>query len=80
MQDDAVRCFWLQGSTSVVVSTIAFGMGIDKADVRYVVHWNASTRWETFNDLPCSWLAVVFLCTQTFAMDFVTCTALKAVL
>ena len=35
---DRVQRHFLSGKTDVVVATIAFGMGIDKADVRTVIH------------------------------------------
>jgi ATP-dependent DNA helicase RecQ len=34
----AIQERFLEGRTRVVVATVAFGMGIDKADVRWVVH------------------------------------------
>jgi ATP-dependent DNA helicase RecQ len=36
---DAQRSF-MAGETRVIVATIAFGMGIDKADIRGVIHYN----------------------------------------
>ncbi|XP_017567497.1 ATP-dependent DNA helicase Q5 [Pygocentrus nattereri] len=31
---------WMVGKVPVIVATISFGMGVDKANVRFVAHWN----------------------------------------
>lgn len=39
---------WMNGSTSIIVSTNAFGMGIDKGDVRFVCHFDMPESIEAY--------------------------------
>ncbi|OCT62971.1 ATP-dependent DNA helicase Q5 [Xenopus laevis] len=38
----AVQNEWMDGIVPVIVATISFGMGVDKANVRFVAHWNVA--------------------------------------
>ena len=43
-----VHRLWSKGDLRVVVATVAFGMGIDKPDVRFVIHNTISRSMENF--------------------------------
>jgi ATP-dependent DNA helicase RecQ len=44
-----VQEWWTESDRNVVVATIAFGMGIDKAAVRYVYHYNLPKGLEAYS-------------------------------
>jgi superfamily II DNA/RNA helicase len=47
-QRNQVQMDWSTNKIQVVIATVAFGMGIDLAHVRYVIHWSLAKTVEGF--------------------------------
>lgn len=45
---EAVQEMFREGQVKIIVATKAFGMGIDKSDVRYVIHYNLPGDLESY--------------------------------
>jgi ATP-dependent DNA helicase RecQ len=44
----AVQEAFMDGRTPIICATIAFGMGIDKADIRYIYHYHMAKGYESY--------------------------------
>jgi ATP-dependent DNA helicase RecQ len=47
-QRDATQEAFMKGDIPIICATIAFGMGVDKADIRYIYHYHLAKGFESY--------------------------------
>lgn len=47
-EKNRIQEFWLQSQNHVIIATTAFGMGIDKNNVRFIIHLSPSSSLENY--------------------------------
>ena len=55
---------FMSGKLRIVIATVAFGMGIDKADIRAVIHYNMPASYESYVQVRSNKYTLPFLISQ----------------
>jgi ATP-dependent DNA helicase Q5 len=50
---------FMDGKIAVIVATVSFGMGVDKASVRGVVHWCAPQNVAAYYQVRISYVSII---------------------
>ena len=69
---------FMSGKLRIVIATVAFGMGIDKADIRSVIHYNMPASYESYVQVRSNKYALPFLISRTITnlLNFFNCNLL----
>ena len=81
MEDEArtqVQDAFMRGTIPIVVATNAFGMGVDRADIRFVIHWDVPGSIEAYyqevgragRDGAYAWCELLYAPADVHTQDF----------